>query len=280
MTDFVDEILCRDPDPPFLNVVPVAGDTIRIDVPVTFGAAVLTVLNDLRVLGLFIGGDSTDDATNKFTRYTAAHYLNAEQNIGLLVITSTVGSSTLEIGGGSATVNGCTHIRFRTAVNNTTVIGSNRWNITTNGHFEPGDDSTYDIATSSVRTRVIYADEVNPSRIVEGGGTEHEAGDYSLAEGGFGTTASVALVDTPNDLRGIIDVTSAGTGQGANPTVVLTFADGAFAAAPIVIASRGDLSGAPGEWRITAQTTTSVTFTFNGTPVAAETYRLLFQIVA
>ncbi len=140
-------------------------------------------------------------------------------------------------------------------------------------------DGASDSGTSAIRWGVVFADEVNPSRVVEGGGTDHIIGDYSLAEGGFGATASVALVGTPNDLRGIVDITAAGAGQDADPTVVLTFADGAFAVAPVVLASRGDLSGAPGEWRVTAQTTTSVTFTFNGTPVAAQVYRLLYQIV-
>ncbi len=56
MTAFVDALLCRNPVAPYLNVVPVSGDTIRIDVPVTFGGAVLAVLNDLSVGSqIFVG---------------------------------------------------------------------------------------------------------------------------------------------------------------------------------------------------------------------------------
>ena len=114
--------------------------------------------------------------------------------------------------------------------------------------------------------------------VCESGGTDHDAADYALS-GGWGATATLAVVDAP-DLRGIVDVSAAGAGQAANPTVVLTFADGAYTSAPNVVPNRGDTLATAGEWRVTAQAGGSVTFTFIGTPVATETYRLLYHVIS
>jgi hypothetical protein len=122
-----------------------------------------------------------------------------------------------------------------------------------------------------------FLHDLGAPRAVELNGTAHTAPDYALS-GGWGTTASVAIVDA-KDRRGIIDVTSLGTGQAANPTVILTFSDGAYGTAPVVVATRGDALATAGQWRVTAQTATTVTFTFFGTPVAAEVYGLHFVVV-
>lgn len=111
---------------------------------------------------------------------------------------------------------------------------------------------------------------LNVKRSIDTLSTPHAAGDYALS-GGFGTTASVA-VTLGNDSRAVIVITSAGTGQGASPTCTLTFKDGAFPVAPVVLAQMGAGSQPTIPIRC-VPTPTGVVMTFQGmTPVAAETY--------
>jgi hypothetical protein len=108
-------------------------------------------------------------------------------------------------------------------------------------------------------------------------GTALVAGDFALSSG-FGSTASVGTI-SGNDTHARFTVTSAGTGQGANPTVTLTFSDGAMASAPFAIVSRngGDQADVLPTW---TTTTTTLVITFPGTPVAAETYTFEFIAAA
>lgn len=106
--------------------------------------------------------------------------------------------------------------------------------------------------------------------------TSHVIGDYALS-GGFGTTASVALTAGTNDMRGQITVTSAGTGQGANPTITLTFKDGTFTVAPFAVVARNGGSQRTVTVDVTTTATTMI-ITFLGTPVAAETYLISFNV--
>lgn len=64
---------------------------------------------------------------------------------------------------------------------------------------------------------------------------------------------------------------TAGTGATQRPTIVFTFADGAWANAPLVIAQMTGGTGEVSDFSI-SQTTTTYTLTYNGTPVNALTY--------
>jgi hypothetical protein len=112
------------------------------------------------------------------------------------------------------------------------------------------------------------------------------AGDWDITVGpSWGTTATKTVVAGSTDTRGGIDIGSAGTGQTANPQAKLTFKDGAFKdknganTVPFVVVSRGDVSAAAGDFRVTARLATSFTVTFIGTPVAAQTYTLHYRVV-
>lgn len=104
-------------------------------------------------------------------------------------------------------------------------------------------------------------------------GTGLANGDFAISAG-WGTTASVSLA-SGSDTSGTIAITSSGTGQTANPTVTFTFKDGAYSGFLTFVPVRYD-SSAPttGFWGVQAQTTTTVTFIFFGTPVAGNTYAL------
>lgn len=142
-----------------------------------------------------------------------------------------------------------------------------------------GADVLYRKTTANSATGWVVAVGTNPTlrRVVEAGGTQHVAGDYALSAG-WGATASIFIVEA-TDMRGSVDVTALGAGQAANPTVILTFQDGAYPVRPNAVASRGDSEATAGRWRVTASDSSTVTFTFIGTPVAAEVYRLLYQVV-
>lgn len=104
-------------------------------------------------------------------------------------------------------------------------------------------------------------------------GTSLVAGDFALSAG-WGDAASIGTI-TGKDQWCQFTVTSSGTGQGASPTIILTFKDGTWTTAPIVQANRQEFANQPTvTFSVTTVTATAVTLTFNGTPVAAETYRL------
>jgi len=92
--------------------------------------------------GLIIGGDSAattrTDATLKYGRIGAAHYLNAQAPMGILLTQSDSTRNILNFGGGTGTFNAATEINFYTAANNTTLTGTNRMTINSSGNVGIG----------------------------------------------------------------------------------------------------------------------------------------------
>lgn len=110
-------------------------------------------------------------------------------------------------------------------------------------------------------------------RIVQILGTTHVTGDYTL-HANWGDTAAVTVNGASKDTRFDISVACAGTGIGANPTITLTFKDGAFPNAPMGVVNgwnETDSSAIALKW---AESTTTLTITFLGTPVTGKTYRI------
>lgn len=111
-------------------------------------------------------------------------------------------------------------------------------------------------------------------RLATKAATDHVAGDYALSAG-WGSTASISAVSAV-DNRGQFTVTSAGTGQGANPTITLTFKDGAYAGGKpffSIVRNGGDQLTVTQSW---TTTTTTLVITWAGTPVAGQTYTFEF----
>lgn len=104
---------------------------------------------------------------------------------------------------------------------------------------------------------------------LHGGGTLLVAGDIALSAG-WGSTASVSSI-AGTDQRTRFTITSAGSGQGANPTATLTFTDGTWTTAPFAVVSRngGDQASVLPTWTTTA---TTLVITFPGTPSAGQTF--------
>ena len=113
-------------------------------------------------------------------------------------------------------------------------------------------------------------------------GTTLVTTDYVLSAG-WGTTPTFAAVRGTDNGATFTIVAKATVG--ANPTVTLTFKNGAWVnGAPIVVCGRTDVTAATGapaaavanEFVPTTVSTTQIIFTFNGTPVANSTYGCSF----
>ena len=109
------------------------------------------------------------------------------------------------------------------------------------------------------------------------------AADFAL-HANWGTTASVGTI-VGSATRFSCVVTSAGTGQGASPTIVYTIPGGAqvdphgAALTPVVNVWRPTLTNQPTIPFTATWNTTTVTVTFfGGTPVDAETFALCVDI--
>lgn len=128
------------------------------------------------------------------------------------------------------------------------------------------------IGTFSATNTVIDSQSGTVQRL-RAGGTTLTTGNFSISTG-WGSTRSVDTI-SGSDNRFKFRVNSAGTGQAANPTITITFAEGAFAVAPfaIVVRNGGNQITTPFIW---SESTTALTITFVGTPVAGEQY--LFEV--
>ncbi len=120
--------------------------------------------------------------------------------------------------------------------------------------------------------RLAGTTEADPS-----GGTAHVAGDY-VAHADWGGSASLAVATRSTDRRGNFTVT-AGSSPNANPTVILTFKDGAYEEAPRVVCCRGGGTAADLALPfVVSATTTAATFTLIGTPTEGRTYTCTFIV--
>lgn len=109
-------------------------------------------------------------------------------------------------------------------------------------------------------------------RIRTTGGTTLVSGDIALSAG-WGSTASVLSI-AGTDQRFSLTVQSAGVGQAANPTITVTYKDGAWPAIPRSLVVRNDnYAYQPTVLPKWNNTTTTVEIVFLGTPVAGETYQ-------
>jgi hypothetical protein len=120
--------------------------------------------------------------------------------------------------------------------------------------------------------RVVYG------RAHATGGTPLVGATHLALSAGWGTTASVSAINA-RDSGGSFTITSAGTGQGASPTVTVTFADGTWTSAPVVILTRGGgTAAATRGGRITSVTAAGFVATYDSTPLTGETHEFHFMV--
>jgi len=150
-----------------------------------------------------------------------------------------------------------------------TTNGVRRVRIDTGG-LKPGDDG------ASVLGAAVNAWSETHSERFFAQGTSLVGGDFSLSAG-WGTTASVGSI-TGNDQWAQFTITSAGTGQTANPTNTWTFTDGTWTNAPIAVCQRADRASQAGVHFTWTTTATTLVLVFEGTPVAAEAFVVSCQV--
>lgn len=113
-------------------------------------------------------------------------------------------------------------------------------------------------------------------------GTAVAAGDFALGAG-WGSTASLAVQAGSNDQRGVVTVTSGGTGQAqATASVTLTFKDGAYASRPVALVNLQDNTQAVTDTQPTDVDATTTTLTWKHTvlPVDTKTYTFAYLVIA
>jgi hypothetical protein len=121
----------------------------------------------------------------------------------------------------------------------------------------------------------------NRGRLDASSGTALAAGDVAIGAG-WGTTATKAITAGSNDQAGQIVVTSSGASQAqATATVVITFADGAYASTPrcVLVTTTNDNSIDTGHCTYSV-TTTALTITFSLLPVDTKIYKINYAVFA
>lgn len=105
---------------------------------------------------------------------------------------------------------------------------------------------------------------------------------FALGVGWGDGTLVKSLATGSTDQVGQLTITSVGANQAqATATVVFTFADGAYNAAPFVLVNcTHDNALDTGRFKVTTVTTTAVTFTFSLLPVDTKIYILTYLVVA
>jgi hypothetical protein len=87
--------------------------------------------------------NTISDTTTKYGVITGRHYTNSEENVTGMLITSTssITGGSVSIGGGVTSANAVNNIKFYTAANNTTLTGTERMRIDSNGNVGIGTTS-------------------------------------------------------------------------------------------------------------------------------------------
>lgn len=87
------------------------------------------------IMGGSDGNGNRANNANKDGRFAGAHYVNAEEPVGIIRCTSGASANELHMGGGTSLVNAATQISLYTAANTTTTGGTERLRITSGGNI-------------------------------------------------------------------------------------------------------------------------------------------------
>lgn len=105
--------------------------------------------------------------------------------------------------------------------------------------------------------------------------------NFALGVGWGDGSVALAITTGSNDQRGKFTVTSAGSNQAqATATVVITFADGAWAAAPFAIVTTTNTNSIDTGHVTWSSTTTALTLTFSLLPVDTKVYTFTYACIA
>ena len=94
------------------------------------------------IMGGSDGNGNRANNANKDGRFAGAHYVNAEEPVGIIRYVSGASENTIYMGGGSSLINAATQLSFYTAANTTTTGGYERLRITSNGMVRVTDSAS------------------------------------------------------------------------------------------------------------------------------------------
>ncbi len=144
-----------------------------------------------------------------------------------------------------------------------------------NGRFEANVSVDSAFGVTGVAT---FDGQVTSQRINMSNSTGLVGGDVVLSSG-WGNTVVLTSPSQSNDQRGFLEILCQGSGIGANPTVTITFTDGAYTVGPRVVLTRGELSApTTGFWIVSALSTTVLTVQFVGTPQTGNSYKFFYVV--
>jgi hypothetical protein len=107
------------------------------------------------------------------------------------------------------------------------------------------------------------------------------AASHFTVGAGWGTEAVLAITTGSTDQRGKFTVTASTTGVAqATATVVITFADGAWAAAPFCVVTTTNNNSIDTGHVTWSSTTTALTLTFSLLPVDTKVYTFTYACIA
>ena len=111
-------------------------------------AAKLDILGDTINIGADNGSwTARTNSTTKVGFITAPHYTNAEEDIMGMIMIGLSTANEIDIGGGTSSYNAATDIKFFTAANNTTVTGTERMRLASDGSVRIGKSTNYSMSS-------------------------------------------------------------------------------------------------------------------------------------
>ena len=156
------------------------------------------------VLGAENGASARTNVTAKTARIGAYHYTNAEEPVGIALASIGATTNIIDFGGGSGIMNAATQIGFWTAANSTTISGTERMRIQSDGNVGIGttgplsilqvskDGSTANYGAATIVNQGIAitgtSGSTNPIGITFGNDINSYGGIYGAFESGVGNT--------------------------------------------------------------------------------------------
>jgi hypothetical protein len=130
------------------------------------------------------------------------------------------------------------------------------------------------ISTVGGNTDAAYLDQMR--RHFGIGATPLVAGDFALSAG-WGLAPTIQVV-SGTDGRGTITVRASGGGFLSNPTITLTFSDGAWSQQPFALVDKIGGNGPSAFVLISSLTTTTFVWLYAATPIEGLNYQFSWQI--
>ncbi len=143
------------------------------------------------------------DATTKTGRFRVGHYTNAEEPASVLLVNSTSTTNDIYFGGGSSVENAATSIRLYTAANNTTLTGTERVRIDSNGNVGIGTTSPDQASSTglSISSSVNQTTSIRSAQLILGAGLG--TGTRKFMSVGYDDTSGYGFLSSYDDVAGV-----------------------------------------------------------------------------